>query len=122
MRDAFGGAVEPTAPTIFGAENSGYESEEAAQTVYVLSERLGARDREARIELRQDEAGRLVMLAYTSLELLVECCGEAQPWVAVRLSDVSRVQNDSGAETVLWDIPLPTEIRRAGSPVEGSES
>ncbi|MER5392695.1 SAV_915 family protein [Saccharopolyspora sp. NPDC002686] len=109
------------APAVFGSEYSGYESEEAAETVFVLSERLGPQDREARVELRKDEAERLVILAYTSLELLVECCGETQPWIGVGLPDVSRVQNECGAETVLWDVPLPSGSRQTAS-AEGNES
>ncbi|WP_263249567.1 SAV_915 family protein [Saccharopolyspora rosea] len=96
---------------MLGSEFSGFESEEVAATVYVPSERVGPDDQEARIELRRDGHDRLVMLAYNSLEELVACCGEAQPWIAIPRDRVSHVQSDVGAAQVLWGIELPEEFR-----------
>lgn len=102
---------QSAAPAVFGSEYSGFESEDAVQIAYVPCERVGPRDRQANIELRYDGDKRLVMLAYSSLEELVRGCGEAQPWVAVPVDRVSQVQQDTGAEIVLWDLELPNEAR-----------
>lgn len=111
--------AQHVAPPVFGAEYAGYESDEGV-AIYILCDRVGAQDREAQIELHEDGNGRLVMLAYSSLEELVGCCGEAQPWISVQLPDVGRVQGDCGADAVLWDISLSQDVRRTGS-AEGNE-
>ncbi|WP_460957005.1 SAV_915 family protein [Parasphingorhabdus pacifica] len=116
----WGDLGQPATPAVFGSEYAGYESEDAAQTVYLLSQRVGLHDREARIELRQDSDGRLVMLAYSSLEELVRACGTAQPWIAVSLDRVSGVKQEAGAELVFWDAELPSELRHKTNVEEDS--
>lgn len=116
----WGDLGQRAAPAVFGSEYSGFEAEVAAQTVYLLSQRVGPRDREARVELRQESEGRLVMLAYSSLEELVRACGEMQPWIAVPIDRVSGVQQDTGAELVLWDTELPVELRHKANAEEDS--
>lgn len=116
----WGDLGQPAAPAVFGSEYSGFEAEDAAQTVYLLCQRVGPHDREARVELRQDHEGRLAMLAYSSLEELVRSCGEAQPWIAVPIDRVSGVQQDTGAELVFWDTELPVEFRHTLNAEEGS--
>lgn len=98
---------------MFGSEYAGYETESAPEIVYIPCERIEAKDREARVELRQDGDERLVMLAYSSLEELVRCCGNAQPWIGVRTDRVSQVQLETGAEAILWDLHLPDGARHS---------
>lgn len=99
------------APAVFGSEYSGLETEDAVRNVYLPCRRVGPRDREAQVELRRADDERLVMLAFTSLEELVRGCGEDQPWIEVAVDRVSQVQRDTGADAVLWDLELPTELR-----------
>ncbi|WP_406692864.1 SAV_915 family protein [Saccharopolyspora sp. ID03-671] len=112
------GDKQSAAPAVFGPEYSGFETEDAVQTAYLPCERVGPRDREANIELRQDGDQRVVMLAYSSLEALIRGCGEAQPWLAVPVNRISQVEQDTGAEIVLWDLDLPSEARRQGDSKE----
>lgn len=106
-------------PAVFGAEYAGMEEDEGPGTVYIATQRVGAQDTEARVELRQDEAERHVMLAYSSLESLVTCAGKAQAWIAVPTDRVSQVQEDCGAGLVLWDLELSADARHAASDEEG---
>ncbi|MCA1675231.1 MAG: hypothetical protein LC799_24575 [Actinobacteria bacterium] len=97
------------APSAFGAEFGGGEP-----VAYVPSQRGSLSDEQVTLELRHTVDGRLVMLAYTSLDFLVAGCGEAQPWVAAPAERVSELQRLSGAETVLWDVALFPDQRRDG--------
>ncbi len=117
MFDDYAGQASPA---VFGAEYAGMEEDEGPGTVYIATQRVGAQGTEAQVELRQDAAGRFVMLAYSSLESLVTCAGEAQPWVSVPTDRVSQVQEDCGAGLVLWDLQLPSEVRHADSEAEES--
>lgn len=104
---------DPTPPVI-GAEYAGAESRENAggeQLIYVPCRRVQQGDQEAYLELRPMEDGRVAMLAYSSLDHLLEGCGEAQPWVAIRPSNVSEYESQSGADMVIWDTALPEELR-----------
>lgn len=117
MFDDYAGQASPA---VFGAEYAGMEEDDGPSTVFIATQRVGAQDTEAQVELRQDEAGRFVMLAYSSLASLVACAGEAQPWVSVPTDRVSQVQEDCGADLVLWDVELPSEVRHVSSDEEES--
>ncbi|MQA86712.1 MAG: hypothetical protein GEV03_19285 [Streptosporangiales bacterium] len=65
------------------------------------------------LELRNIDDGRVAMLAFSSLEQLVEGCGEEQPWVAVPMDRVDELQRLSGADLVLWNVPLSPELRHS---------
>ncbi|OLT38783.1 hypothetical protein BJF85_08610 [Saccharomonospora sp. CUA-673] len=82
------------------------------EDVFLPSERVQYGDEEATVELRRLEDGRLVVLAYTSLESLVEGCGEGQPWLSVRSDYLQQIVVDSGATEVLWNAVLPDDQRR----------
>lgn len=106
-------------PAVLGAEYAGLEEGEAAGPVFIATQRVGPQDSEARVELRKDDAGRLAMLGYSSHERLVAGAGESQPWVAVATESVYQVQQDCGADVVLWDIELPSALRHADLDEEG---
>lgn len=78
---------------------------------YVPSRRATAGDEDVTLELRTTEDGELAMLVFSSLDLLVAGCGEAQPWVAIPWERVEIVMHLSGAEAVLWDVVLSDEQR-----------
>lgn len=88
------------------------DDDSGPEVVYVPSKRLEPRVTEVTVELRRTEDGRLAVLAYSSLQSLVECCGEAQPWVSLPPEKITEVVGESQADVVLWDAHLPGEQRR----------
>ncbi|TKG73194.1 MULTISPECIES: SAV_915 family protein [Prauserella] len=106
----------PTPPVI-GLDEGATETD----LVYLPSERVRQGDAEATVELRRLEDGRLVVLAYTSVEALVEGCGERQPWLSVRSEYLEQIVSGSGATEVLWNAVLPDEQRQE-APVSGGQS
>lgn len=80
--------------------------------VYLPTEPVAAGDRQARLELRHTTGGQLGLLVYTSLERLVEACGDQQPWISVPLADLHTIAEQVEADVVLEDIALPDVERR----------
>lgn len=111
MSSGFGG--EQGSPAVLGGEYTGREAEDVPQQVYISSQRLGPGAEEVNLELRPMQDGRLALLAYSSLDLLIAGCGEHQPWIAVPVNRVHDCQQQSGADVVLWDLELPEEMRHA---------
>lgn len=114
----FGDGLEGVAPSVLGAEYAGAEEGDGDNTVFIATQRVGPQDAEARVELRENESGQLVMLAYSNHEQLVTGAGEAQPWIAVPTDRVWQVQQECGADVVLWDVELPPEMQHTGSDEE----
>ena len=71
--------------------------------VYVPSSPVSPGDREAVLELRRTGDGRLALLAYSSLAMLLRCRGPHQPWVAVELDRIDTLPALTGADIILWD-------------------
>jgi hypothetical protein len=71
-------------------------------------------DGNAEAEIFSLEDGRLALLSFSSLDRLVSCMGQAQPWIAIK-SDfpVERLQMMARVDVVIWDAELPPEIRRS---------
>ncbi len=105
----------PTPPVI------GLGDGTTGELIYLPSARVRQGDDEATVELRRLEDGRLVVLAYTSLEALVEGCGERQPWLSVRSEYLEQIVSGSGATEVLRNAMLPDE-QRQDAPVSGGQS
>ncbi|WP_009950386.1 SAV_915 family protein [Saccharopolyspora erythraea] len=63
------------------------------------------------MELRQTTGGALALVLYTSLERLVECCGEHQPWMKVPTKELPAVVEQVGAQVIREDVPLPGGTR-----------
>ena len=72
-------------------------------TVFVPSLRVAPGDEQASVVLRQVAAETLVLPAYTSLDALVRCCGEQQPWVALPADVADALAEQAGAEAVVLD-------------------
>ncbi|HEX6469899.1 MAG TPA: SAV_915 family protein [Streptosporangiaceae bacterium] len=90
-----------------------------APIAYIPSARFRPGDASVRFEVRPLDDGRSALLVYSSLELLVAGCGQAQPWVAVRPADPDGLEGLArrcGADVALWDVNLPADGRHAGSP------
>lgn len=102
---------ENVAPSVIGADYAAEVNGEPAELVYVPCERVLRGDTEVTVELRRLEDGRTVVVAFTSLESLVENCGDLQPWASLPSDKVQEIQEHSGAEVVLWDVALPAEQR-----------
>ncbi len=99
------------APSVIGADYVAEINDEPAELVYVPCERVLRGDTEVTVELRRLQDGRTAVVAYTSLEALVENCGDLQPWASLPSDKVQEVQEHSGAEVVLWDVALPADQR-----------
>lgn len=79
--------------------------------VFLPSQRVQRGDQELILELRRDPEGRVGVLAFSSLDLLVAGCGEFQPWVAVPAGTVQSLAEDAGAEVVMLDVALAPDQR-----------
>ncbi|MCI2423462.1 hypothetical protein MOQ72_39230 [Saccharopolyspora sp. K220] len=101
------------APSVIGADYVAEANGEEPEPAFVpLEQRLLSQDKDATVELRRLEDGRLAVLAYTSLEALVHSCGDLQPWASLPADKVAEIQQRSGADLVLWDAELPADQRR----------
>lgn len=99
-------------PPVLGLERAGQEAGQDLQQAYVpCADRVG-RNEDVPAELRELADGQVVLLAYSSLEALVECCGEAQPWALVSVAALDEVLEGTAASMVLWDQALPPEQRQ----------
>lgn len=59
--------------------------------IFMLCQGTSLRDPEHILEMRRDRQGRIGPVAFSSLEHLVEGCGEFQPWVAIPVSKLPGV-------------------------------
>ncbi|WP_020495294.1 SAV_915 family protein [Sciscionella marina] len=75
----------------------------------MASRRPTSPDDEVVLELRRIDQGRLAVMAYSSLDALVECCGGQQPWVATTPAELDDWVRRSEADGFLWDAEIPEE-------------
>lgn len=70
------------------------------------------------VELESFETGDgAALLVFSSLEALVEGCGENQPWITIPLNCLAELRRRCGGEpTVVWDAVLPTSKRHRPAP------
>ncbi|MGI8310326.1 SAV_915 family protein [Saccharopolyspora hattusasensis] len=73
------------APSVIGA---GYvtpadEEEDLPETAYIPCQRVTKGATDVIVEMRDTTDGQRALLAFTSLQELVDSCGDGQPWVAV---------------------------------------
>lgn len=114
-RSVFDGGLS-VPPPVISAEHvgSGDIDEDVPETVYIPSERVRSREEDVTLELRRTTDGPLALVAFTSLEQLVEGCGNRQHWVAVRGHSLEDLRERSGADVIVWDAAIPIEDRRSG--------
>lgn len=84
--------------------------------LYVPSRRAAPGSEEIELELRRLADGRLAMLAFSRLDLLVAGCGESQPWVLVPQERLPAARAAAGVDIVLLDVALPAQLRHDGGP------
>ncbi|MFC4082488.1 SAV_915 family protein [Amycolatopsis samaneae] len=65
----------------------------------------------ASIELRRTPDGRTALVAFTSLDQLVSCCGEHQPWARVATEDLPAIHRARPYDVIVLDSPLPEGLR-----------
>jgi hypothetical protein len=106
-------AEVPTAPALIESPSCAAAADQSSSLAYIPSQRARQGDAEVVLELRNTEDGQVAVLAYSSLELLVAGCGEAQPWVAIPVDRVEHLPGLAGADVVLWNLALPAELRSA---------
>lgn len=90
--------------------------------VYVPSRPVSEGDTQVNLELQPDKAGRAMLLAYSSPELLVAGCGPYQPWVAIHATDIDLVAEEAGACGVLFNPELAEDSRHTGPVQDWSKS
>ncbi len=59
------------------------------------------------VQLRNTDAGELVLPVFSGLDALVAACGEDQAWVSVTAGDLDGLVAQSGADSVMVDAPVP---------------
>ena len=83
--------------------------------LYVPCEGPGADD-EQHLDFRRTKDGRLALMAYTALDRLVTCCGDAQPWVLILTEKLDEVNAQQPYDVIFLDVEIPEEHRRAAVP------
>lgn len=75
--------------------------------VYAPCHAVSPADADVHLLLLQDASAQLLLPAWSSLDRLVQACGEQQPWVSVRLGHLDGVRASAGAVAVLLDAVAP---------------
>lgn len=89
--------------------------DDEAPTVLYLPTAAQTNGEEVAFVLRELEDGRRALLVFTSLERLVEGCGDEQPWVSIRAEALPEFEGLTEPDVLLWDAVLAPEIRQYGS-------
>lgn len=63
------------------------------------------------IELRKTTDGKMALVAFSSVQRLVECCGPHQPWALVKSEHLGKVYQAQPYDMILLDSDLPEELR-----------
>lgn len=79
--------------------------------VYVPAAQVGPDAGEARVRLLTLSDGRQVLPAYTSLDRLIDACGDDQPWILVPATTVDEQRERIGFDVAVLDAELPEEMR-----------
>lgn len=64
-------------------------------------------DGHAEIQLRRTDEDELALPVFTSVEVLVTCCGEDQAWVAFYVGSLPDLVAATGANGIAEDVELP---------------
>lgn len=79
--------------------------------VFVPADAARAGDTQVRLQLRRMEDGRMVALAYSTLELLVAGCGPDQAWIAAPVEELENLKPLAGFDVIALDVELPPDWR-----------
>lgn len=83
--------------------------------LYVPRDGVDRSDGTVSLDYRTTKDGRTALLAYTALDRLVACCGEAQPWIVIETSTLDDIGKQQPYDLILLDMEIPAEHRRAGA-------
>lgn len=89
--------------------------------VYVPTQRVRPGDTETTLELRRLQDGQLALMAYTSLDRLVDACGEFQPWALVPAPQVEQIRAAAGFDVVALDVAIPAELRHGAETLDAAD-
>ncbi len=116
------GWFEPDAEVAPEVIVGGPDASVAGDTAFVPTEaELSPGDENATVKLVHTVDGGLAVLAYSSLERLVRCCGDRHPWVAFRTENIDALPGVAGADLLLWNEELPPELRRDAGAEPGED-
>lgn len=101
--EEYGADGDVVAPAVLGDEGA---------ELFVPSGRASPHDQELQLELRHTTENALALVTYTSLERLVEGCGNQQAWISVPEAEVQQLAEQVGAQVILQDVPLPDDQRQ----------
>jgi hypothetical protein len=65
----------------------------------------------ASIELRHTPDGQTALIAFSTLDKLIDCCGPHQPWLLVRTENLPTIHAGHPYDLIVLDSPLPAELR-----------
>jgi hypothetical protein len=82
-----------------------------AGMVFVPTEPMSQGSTQARLQMRRMQDGRLAVLAYTSLDLLVAGCGPHQGWMAAPAEQLTVLQPLAGFDVIALNVELPDDSR-----------
>ena len=82
--------------------------------LYVPRDGADRSDGAVSLDYRTTKDGRTALLAYTALDRLVACCGDAHPWIEIETSTLDDIGRQQPYDLILLDLEIPTEHRRAG--------
>lgn len=83
------------------------ELPEWPHTAYLPIESVSAEDEHARLQLRYTTEDALALVGFTSLDLLVEHCGEHQSWISIPGNELPVAAEQAEAQIIFLDTPLP---------------
>jgi hypothetical protein len=79
----------------------------SSDVVFSPCQAVSPGDCDVQLLLLQDSAEQLLLPAWSSLDRLVQACGDQQPWVSLRLGDLDDLRARTGAVAVLLDAVAP---------------
>lgn len=97
------------------------DSAAGTELVFVPADVPSGPDSGAQLQLRHMEDGRLAVLAYTSLELLVAGCGPRQSWIAAPVEELETLQSLAGFDVIAVNVELPQAWRVAAGPNDSGQ-
>lgn len=82
------------------------------EQVYVPVARADPDAGEVRFELRRAADGEVIAPVYSSLDAMIHCCGDYQPWLLLPARRLVALQCDLGVDRIVLDLALAQDARR----------
>ncbi|MGH4016904.1 MAG: SAV_915 family protein [Pseudonocardiaceae bacterium] len=76
------------------------------EQVYVPVAKADLDADEVRFELRQAADGEVLAPVYSSLDTMVHCCGDYQPWLLLPAQRLVELQRQFGVDRIVLDLSL----------------